>query len=99
METVIKRAHFLLALGGCVRVMVVMCVSVTALAVTFIRLYIENKVPLRFLWHFQDMHCVAFIENALFKSLATLADHLCLLRFLTSSQRTKETAMASFHED
>ena len=31
-------------------------------------LYVENKVPLGFLWCFQDMHCVAFVENALFKS-------------------------------
>ena len=31
-------------------------------------LYVENKVPLGFLWHFQDMRCVALIENALFKS-------------------------------
>ena len=25
-------------------------------------------MPLGFIWHFQDMHCVAFVENALFKS-------------------------------
>ena len=33
-----------------------------------LRLYVEIKVPLGFLWRFQDMHCVAFVENALFKS-------------------------------
>ena len=31
-------------------------------------LYVENKVPLGFLWHFQGMHSVAFVENTLFKS-------------------------------
>ena len=31
-------------------------------------LYVENKVQLGFLWRFQDMHCVALVENALFKS-------------------------------
>ena len=31
-------------------------------------LHVENKVSLGSLWCFQDMHCVAFIENALFKS-------------------------------
>ena len=30
-------------------------------------LYIGNKVPLRFPWHFQNMHCVAFVENAMYK--------------------------------
>ena len=38
-----------------------------------LRLYVENKVPLGFLWHFQDMHCLAFIENALLKS----SDDIC----------------------
>ena len=28
------------------------------------------------------MHCVAFVENALFKVLVTFADHLCLLSSL-----------------
>ena len=32
------------------------------------RLYVENKVPLGFSWRFQDMHCVEFVENTLFKS-------------------------------
>ncbi len=35
---------------------VVLCVSITKLAA----LYVENKVPLGFLWHFQDMYCVDF---------------------------------------
>ena len=26
-------------------------------------LCIENKFPLSFLWHFQDMYCVDFVEN------------------------------------
>ena len=55
-----------LTLGSCARVtVVVVCVSVTALAA---HLHVENKVPLGFLWCFQDMHCVAFVKNALFKS-------------------------------
>ena len=27
--------------------------------------YVENRVPLGFLWHFQHMGCVGFIQNAL----------------------------------
>ena len=37
------------------------------------RLYIDNKVPLNFLWLSQDMYCVDFVENALFKS----SGHIC----------------------
>jgi hypothetical protein len=40
------------------------CMSVTKLA----GLYVENKVLLGILWHFQDMYYVNFVENALFKS-------------------------------
>ena len=48
---------------------VCVCVSVCYRASCYIpRLYVENKVPLGFLWHFQDMHCVDFVEKALFKS-------------------------------
>ena len=65
-----------LTLGACTRVtVVVLCVclsvrlSVCYRASGYIpRLYVENKVPLGFLWCFQDMQCVAFVENALFKS-------------------------------
>ena len=79
-----------------------MSVSVCYCASCYIpRLYVEKKVLLGFLWHFQDMHCVAFVENTLFKSSGDtkFADNLCLPRFLTSSRWTKETAMASFQED
>ena len=45
------------------------CVSVCYHASCFIsRLYVENAVPLSFLWRSQDMHCVDFVEIALFKS-------------------------------
>ena len=37
------------------------CVSIAAT-------HVENKVPSGFLWYFQDMNCVNFIENTLFKS-------------------------------
>ena len=63
----------LLTLGACaVRVTVVVlcvCVSVCYRASGYIpHFHVENKTPLGFLWRFQDMHCVAFVENALFKS-------------------------------
>ena len=35
-------------------------------------LNIENKVPLGFLWHFLHMHCVDFVENALFRSYGNI---------------------------
>ena len=46
------------------------CLSVTKLTATYLHgLYIENKVPLDFLWHFQrNMHCVDFVANSLFKT-------------------------------
>ena len=55
----------------CVCVCDSVCVRapVTTLAATS---YAENKVSLGFLWHFQDMHWVALVENALFKSFVTL---------------------------
>ena len=31
-------------------------------------LYVEKKVPFGFLWHFQDLYCVDFVKNALFKN-------------------------------
>ena len=45
----------------CVCVCVCVCVSVTTLVATYRRK--QGVIRL-----FQDMHCVAFIENALFKS-------------------------------
>jgi hypothetical protein len=48
----------------CVRLSV--SLSVTKLTATYFNgLYVENKVPLGFSWHFQHMHCVDFVENAL----------------------------------
>ena len=66
----------LLTLGACVRVTVVVvcvclcvCVCVCYHTSCYIpHLRVENKVPLGFLWWFQDNHCVAFVENALFRS-------------------------------
>ena len=68
----------LLTLGACARITVVVlcvcvcvcvCVSVTKLAAIYIPgLYVKNKMPLGFPWHFQGMYCVDFVENALFKS-------------------------------
>ena len=63
-------------LGACARVAVVclcvcvcVCLSVCYHASCFIpHLYFENTVPLSFLWRSQDMHCVNFVEIALYKS-------------------------------
>ena len=35
-------------------------------------LYVEIKIPLSFLCHFLHMHCVDFVENALFKSYGNI---------------------------
>ena len=45
--------------------------------------------------------CIVWISLILLcsKVLATFADHICLLHFLTISWWTKETAMISFKED
>ena len=43
------------------------CVSVTTLAATCL-IYVEIKVPLSFLCHFLHMHCVIFVDNALFRN-------------------------------
>ena len=74
---------------------VCLCVCYYAIATC---LYIENQVSLGILCWFQHMHYVDFVENALFNSSGYIkfADHLCLLRFLTSSQWIKETVIASF---
>ena len=45
------------------------------------------------------MRCVDFVENALFKSLATFSDHHGLLCYLSSSRSMKETVAASFQKD
>ena len=82
-----------LTLGACARVTVVVicvCVSVCYRNSCYIPcLYVEDKVPLGFciVWLLLKMLCS--------KVLATFADHLCLLCFLTSSRWTKGTAMAS----
>jgi hypothetical protein len=49
------------------------CVSVTALTANILGLYIENKVPLGFLWQSQCMYCVDIVENALFKSAGDIS--------------------------
>ena len=36
------------------------------------RLYVENKVPLNFLWRVVDMYCIDFFEYASFESYAYL---------------------------
>ena len=45
------------------------------------------------------MHCVDFVKDALFESFGDISDNLCLLCFLTSSQWTEVTAVASFQEN
>ena len=43
------------------------CLSVCKLTATYNPgLYIENEVPLGFLWHSQGMNCVDFVENTAF---------------------------------
>ena len=54
---------------------VILCVSLSTCycASCYIpHLYVQNKVPLGFLWHFQDKHGVAFVENALFISFGDI---------------------------
>ena len=52
-----------LTLGACARVTVV-CVCVSYHTSCFIpRLYVENTVPLSFLWRSQDIHCVDFVQR------------------------------------
>ena len=54
---------------GSLFVCVSVCMSVCYHASCYIPcLYVENTVPLSFLQRSQDMHCVDFVENALFKS-------------------------------
>ena len=54
-------------------VCVYVCVCVCYHASCYIsRLYNEIKVSLGFIWRFQDMHCVAFVENASFKSFGDI---------------------------
>ena len=65
---------------------VCVCVCVFCTSCYIPGLYIESKVLLGFLWHFQDMHCVDFIKTLCSKVLLTFAD---LLRFLTSSRLMK----------
>ena len=61
-----------LTLSACARItVVVLCVCVCVCYYTncyIPRLYVEIKVALSFLCHFLHMHCVDFIENALFRS-------------------------------
>ena len=47
-----------------------MCVSVSLLHTSCYipHLYVEIKVPLSFLCYFLHMHCVDFVENALFRN-------------------------------
>ena len=48
--------------------------SVTKLTATYNPgLYIENEVPLGFLWHSQGMNCVDFVENTAFSLLDELS--------------------------
>ena len=49
------------------------CVSVTALAATYPRLYVENPVSLGFLCCFLHLHCVDFDKNTSFKSYGWMA--------------------------
>ena len=68
---------FCSTLGACTRGTVVVlycvCVSVTMPAAT----YLVNTIQIRFhslgfLWHFQGLNCVDFVEKALFKSFGDI---------------------------
>ena len=76
-------------------VCVSVCVSVTMLTTTF---FVEIKVSEVRL---SVNVCIVWISLKMLcsKVMATFGDHLCLLRFLTSSQWTNETVMASFQVD
>ena len=76
---------------------VCVCVlSVTLLATTYLVFTSKVKVSYGSSWHFPDLQRVTFAENALFKVLASFADHRGLPCSLTSSRWTKEPTMASF---
>ena len=53
----------------------------------------HGKVPLGFLWYFQDMNCVDFVENAIFKSSGDICG---LARPL--GKLMKEITIASFQD-
>ena len=73
----------------CARVtVVIVCLCATYYSCYIPRLNVEIKVPLSFLCHFLHMHCVDFGEIFYSEVLATFADHLCLIRFLTDFQWT-----------
>ena len=73
----------------CIGIVVLcVCVSVYYQANCYIPgLYVENKVPLGFLWNFQhnNIHCVDSFKTLCSIVMVTFADHHCLLRFLMSS--------------
>ena len=60
------------------------------------RLCVENTVPLTFLWRSQDIYCVDFVENTLFKSSGDICWSSAFFASVANSRWTKETAMASF---
>ena len=73
-----------------------MCVSVSALAATYLFYMLKTichhgSFEICIVWILLKMLCS--------KILATFADHRCLLRFLLSFQLIKETATSSFQED
>ena len=89
-----------LTLGTCARVtVVVLCVCVcTKLAATYLNYMMKVRCHQAF---YAELNvCIVWMSLKTLRSkfLATFADHRCLLRFLTSSQWTKETVMASFQE-
>ena len=63
-----------LIFSACVRgTVVVLCVCVCYHTSCYIPgVYVANKVPLSFLWHFQCRYYVDFVENALFKSFGDI---------------------------
>ena len=78
-------------------VCVCVCVCVTMVAATYVYLiyiYNENKATFSFLRHFYILLRIS-LKTLCSEVLATFTDHLCLLRFLTDSQWTKQIEMAS----
>ena len=91
----------LLTLSTCqARVTVIVCVCVCFHADCYIhRFFRRNSSVIRLSVLFSTYALCGFRWKCCSKVLATFADYLCLPRFLTRSQWTKETAMASFQVD
>ena len=88
----------LLTLGTCARVTVVIlcvCLCICYRASCYIpHLYVENRVPLRFLCHCHWFNvCIVWIllKTLRSKVLARFTDHHCLLRILMNSRWRRDS--------